>query len=171
MDTRPLCIDLFCGRGGWARGFLDAGYRVVGFDIEDMSRWYPGEFVRGDVSRLDGTRFKGARVVTCSDPCDPFVKLPWFKRSGDTTLYEAGMRVIDAASPEFWIRENVQGAQDFQGPAVCHRGSRYLWGNFPIFSMSRPYGKWRLPPSPDRKAIRSLIPYSVSRALAEACKP
>jgi len=31
---KPLAIDLYCGLGGWAEGFLSEGYRVVGFDIE-----------------------------------------------------------------------------------------------------------------------------------------
>jgi hypothetical protein len=31
---RPLVIDLFCGLGGWAQGFLAEGYTVIGFDIE-----------------------------------------------------------------------------------------------------------------------------------------
>lgn len=31
---RPLAIDLFCGLGGWAEGFLAEGYDVIGFDIE-----------------------------------------------------------------------------------------------------------------------------------------
>ena len=43
-QEKTLCIDLFCGRGGWARGFLGAGFRVVGFDIEDMGSWYRGSF-------------------------------------------------------------------------------------------------------------------------------
>ena len=30
--SRPLCIDLFCGLGGWTEGFLAEGWRVVGFD-------------------------------------------------------------------------------------------------------------------------------------------
>lgn len=30
----PLCIDLYCGLGGWAEGFLAEGYDVIGFDIE-----------------------------------------------------------------------------------------------------------------------------------------
>jgi hypothetical protein len=29
-----LCIDLFCGLGGWAEGFLSEGWDVIGFDIE-----------------------------------------------------------------------------------------------------------------------------------------
>jgi hypothetical protein len=31
---KPLAIDLFCGLGGWAEGFLSEGYDVIGFDIE-----------------------------------------------------------------------------------------------------------------------------------------
>lgn len=34
MVGKPLAIDLFCGLGGWADGFLAEGYEVVGFDIE-----------------------------------------------------------------------------------------------------------------------------------------
>jgi site-specific DNA-cytosine methylase len=29
----PLCIDLFCGLGGWTEGFLAEGWDVIGFDI------------------------------------------------------------------------------------------------------------------------------------------
>ena len=31
---KPLCIDLFCGLGGWSEGFLAEGWNVVGYDIE-----------------------------------------------------------------------------------------------------------------------------------------
>lgn len=34
----PLAIDLYCGLGGWAEGFLAEGYDVIGFDIERFSR-------------------------------------------------------------------------------------------------------------------------------------
>jgi len=33
-SVKPLCIDLFCGLGGWAEGALAEGYNVIGFDIE-----------------------------------------------------------------------------------------------------------------------------------------
>lgn len=28
VGPRPLCIDLFCGLGGWAEGFLAEGYET-----------------------------------------------------------------------------------------------------------------------------------------------
>lgn len=34
QTAKPLVIDLFCGLGGWAEGFLAEGYDVVGFDVE-----------------------------------------------------------------------------------------------------------------------------------------
>jgi site-specific DNA-cytosine methylase len=34
MMAKPLCIDLFCGLGGWSEGFLAEGYECMGFDIE-----------------------------------------------------------------------------------------------------------------------------------------
>ena len=59
MHLRPLAIDLFCGLGGWAEGFLAEGWRIIGFDNEPKP--YPGEFVLQDVTALDGARF--ARAV------------------------------------------------------------------------------------------------------------
>ena len=38
---KPLCIDLFCGLGGWTEGFLAEGYDVVGFDIQQTSMANP----------------------------------------------------------------------------------------------------------------------------------
>lgn len=29
-----MVIDLYCGLGGWAEGFLAEGWTVIGFDIE-----------------------------------------------------------------------------------------------------------------------------------------
>ncbi len=31
--SKPLCVDLFCGLGGWTDGFLAEGWNVIGFDI------------------------------------------------------------------------------------------------------------------------------------------
>lgn len=58
---KPLCIDLFCGLGGWTEGFLAEGYRVVGFDIE--VRPYPGQLVIQDVLTIHGSQFKDAAYL------------------------------------------------------------------------------------------------------------
>jgi hypothetical protein len=34
VTDKPLCIDLYCGLGGWTEGFLSEGWDVIGFDIE-----------------------------------------------------------------------------------------------------------------------------------------
>lgn len=33
MNGRPLALDLCCGIGGWARGLVDEGWSVIGFDV------------------------------------------------------------------------------------------------------------------------------------------
>jgi len=58
---RPLCIDLYCGLGGWAEGFLAEGFAVIGFDIE--RRPYPGHLVLQDVTTLHGSQFRDATVI------------------------------------------------------------------------------------------------------------
>lgn len=61
---KPLAIDLYCGLGGWAEGFLSEGYDVIGFDIEQ--RPYPGRLVLQDVMTLHGKQFKDASVIVAS---------------------------------------------------------------------------------------------------------
>jgi hypothetical protein len=82
MKLKPLCIDLYCGLGGWAEGFLAEGYRVVGFDIERHdygTGGYPAELVLQDVLALDGADLADAAVIVASPPCQEFAyrMQPW----------------------------------------------------------------------------------------------
>src|SRR5437667_12879599 len=74
---KPLCIDLFCGLGGWAEGFLAEGYDVIGFDIE--ARPYPGQLVLQNVLTLHGSQFRDATVIVASPPCTEYsyMAMPW----------------------------------------------------------------------------------------------
>lgn len=81
MD-KPLCIDLYCGLGGWAEGFLAEGYRVIGYDIEKHdygTGTYPGELVLADVRSLHGSQFKDANCIVASPPCTEYsyMAMPW----------------------------------------------------------------------------------------------
>src|ERR1700676_1131616 len=99
---RPLCIDLCCGSGGWATGFMAEGWRVIGYDIEPQPR-YPGEFWLGDLRWLDGYSFPSPCVIVASPPCQEFTRhqMPWTKRCNppepDLSIVEACWRIARQA--------------------------------------------------------------------------
>lgn len=51
---KPVVIDLFCGLGGWTRGFLAEGFDAIGFDIERHRYWVPE--VGRDDDAMKGTK-------------------------------------------------------------------------------------------------------------------
>jgi hypothetical protein len=135
-----LAIDLFCGLGGWAEGFLAEGYDVVGFDIE--RRPYPGQLVLQDVLTLHGSQFRDAAVIVASPPCQAYSyrAMPWKRAKAlpppDNTLFEACFRIQREASEAAgrhipMVVENVRGAVKWVGPAQGKFGSYYLWGDVP----------------------------------------
>jgi len=145
--TRPLCIDLFCGLGGWTEGFLAEGYECIGFDIErDVygAHRYPAQLVLQDVRTLDGAQFKDATIIVASSPCQEFSyrAMPW-KRAKALGPPVLGMELFAqaariqreacAAAGRYipMVQENVCGAQRWVGRARWHYGSYYLWGDVP----------------------------------------
>lgn len=101
-SSKPLCVDLFCGLGGWAEGFLAEGYRVVGFDIERHdygTGGYPGELVLQDVLTLHGAQFKDAAVIVASPPCQAYSyrAMPWKRAKAlpppSNELFDACFRI------------------------------------------------------------------------------
>ena len=142
--SAPLCIDLFCGLGGWAKGFLAAGYRVVGYDIEpECAEEYPGEFVCADVKTLHGSMFQEARAIVASPPCTQFSQMNAIRKVNlpppDMSLVDAAFRIRKESGVPTVI-ENVRDARKlFPEPCVTHRGAYYLWGDVPlIFNMKVP---------------------------------
>jgi hypothetical protein len=155
---RPPCIDLFCGLGGWAEGFLAEGYDVIGFDIERHdygTGGYPGRLVLQDVLTLDGAQFRDAAIIVASPPCQrySYMALPWKRAKREArwqrwerdspfgnftlnALFDACFRIQREASEAAGryiplVVENVKGAQLWVGRAAWHYGSYYLWGDVP----------------------------------------
>lgn len=148
---KPLAIDLYCGLGGWAEGFLSEGYRVIGFDIERHdygTGGYPGELVLRDVRSLSGeelvTKYGLPAVIVGSSPCQEFSyrAMPWKRAKAlpppylgmelFNTQFRIQREVSEAAGRYIpLIVENVRGAQKWVGRARWHFGSYYLWGDVP----------------------------------------
>lgn len=85
--SQPLCIDIFCGLGGWTEGFLQEGWRVVGFDITRHvygEERYPAQLVLQDVLTIHGSQFRNADIIVASPPCQQYswLAMPW-SRSKD----------------------------------------------------------------------------------------
>jgi len=170
VNTTLKVLDLFSGLGGFSKAFVERGHEVITIDIDRMFK----PTIQADVRKLPlkKTHFD---VILASPPCDEFSKdsMPWYGKDevdidGAMELVYATKDAIDMLEPHIWVVENVRGAVKYLNPVFGEYrqkcGSRYLWGNFPKFKCDNKkcYGKWKLPPSPMRKALRSLIPYEIS---------
>jgi hypothetical protein len=179
-----LCIDLFCGLGGWAEGFLSEGYDVIGFDIERHyygTGGYPGQLVLQDVLTLDGRQFRGAAVIVASPPCDDFSRWdqPWpnvikNRKEPDPALWRAAERIAAEAEKPLII-ENVRGAQRFMGSARSHFGKQYLWGDVPALlphiNGLQNEGRQKQSLSSTAKVKRAKIPFPLAQHIARVFKP
>lgn len=152
-DSRPIAIDLFAGKGGWAQGLSAAGWHVIGFDLEDKGH-SGGELVLQDVLTLHGSQFRNAGLIVASPPCQnySYLAMPWSRSKSDNSqkakamrrkwetegpdnrLFDACFRIqreaCEAAGRYIpLVVENVKGAQEWVGPAKARYGSFYLWGD------------------------------------------
>lgn len=65
---KPLLLDLFCGAGGAAKGYIDAGFDVVGIDIAPQPD-YPGRFEQWDALEFLKDWGHDFDVIHASPPC------------------------------------------------------------------------------------------------------
>jgi DNA (cytosine-5)-methyltransferase 1 len=101
-------LDLFCGAGGAAMGYHQAGFEVVGVDINPQPN-YPFEFIQADafeVFSVIGGRFD---LIHASPPCQRYstMQTKW-KRRDEHPDYIAELRDYFFETP--YIIENVVGA-------------------------------------------------------------
>jgi DNA polymerase len=104
-------LDLYCGAGGVARGFMQAGFHVTGVDILPQPR-YPGdEFAQADALQYLATAdFSQFDFIWASPPCQAYSavsRAPGKHRDADLV---APMREALKRSGKPYVIENVVGA-------------------------------------------------------------
>lgn len=159
--SKPLAIDLCAGLHGWAEGLVAEGYRVIGFDLEDMcaqfglARPEHVQLVVQDVLTLHGSQFRDAALIVASPPCQKYsyMAMPWTKAKQMAAEYRDGTRDVKELTAIFdacfriqkeacqaagrrvpLVVENVRGAEPWVGRANCNHGSFYLWGDVPALT-------------------------------------
>ena len=101
-------LDLFCGSGGAAKGIVDAGFEILGVDINPQS-YYPFEFIQRDVFDLPMEFFDEFDWIWASPPCQAYsYGTKWKRNLGKeyADLVQKTRVLLDRTSKPYVI-ENV----------------------------------------------------------------
>ncbi len=144
--SRPRLLDLFCGAGGAAMGYHQAGFDVVGVDINRQPN-YPFEFNQGDVLGLDRAFVASFDAIHASPPCQAYTRKSanwgrerkhWIEHPD---LIEPTRAVLMASGLPYVI-ENVIGAPMRQDLMLCGTmlglriiKHRQFEASFPLFAL------------------------------------
>ena len=140
MAIRAMKIlELFCGRGGWSKGFkqIFPHAEFYGIDVKDFG--YPFNFIKADLN--DWVPDQHYDIILASPPCSEFSEVkrncaqPYDERQGLDLVWRT-FHLIEKMRPEFWIIENVKGLAEFL-PNVSEkirygkktRKTAFLWSN------------------------------------------
>lgn len=140
--VKPRLLDLFCCAGGAGVGYAEAGFEVVGVDINAQPN-YPLPFLQHDVLKLDLKFIRLFDAVHASPPCQSYSDLAKRNRNADAwpRLIEP-VRDILFRSGLPYIIENVEGAPLISPVMLCgtmFKGLRVIRhrlfeANFPILT-------------------------------------
>ncbi|TCO72141.1 DNA cytosine methyltransferase [Marinisporobacter balticus] len=125
MSDKYNLIDLFCGCGGFSKGFEQAGFNIkLGLDSwKDATKTYEYNFPDSIVVNDDITNITGKSLLDLMDlnndsidviiggpPCQGFSVSG--KRLIDdprNTLYKSFVRIVNDIKPKIFVMENVPG--------------------------------------------------------------
>lgn len=123
MQTQLTSVELCAGGGGQALGVESAGFGHTALvEIDDWSRktlmlnrpdWNVLQGPQADLTRFDGTPYKGVDLLAGGVPCPPFSKAG--KQLGpadERDLFPDAIRVVDEIRPKAVMLENVRGFLD-----------------------------------------------------------
>ncbi len=117
MMDKPRLLDLFCGAGGCAKGYHDAGFEVIGVDIMPQKN-YPYELHQTDAMTYP---LDGFDVIHASPPCQHYTMMlnhGLADRDVHPDLVDAIRKHLQANGKPYVI-ENVIGAPVDRSIMLC----------------------------------------------------
>lgn len=119
------CIDLFAGAGGFAEGFIRAGFNInVANDIwESAAKTYvhnhtETKFILKDIHELDGNQLlqesnlnvNEVDLIIGGPPCQGFSTVgKRAKNDPRNNLFKEYLRIVETVRPKIFVMENVVG--------------------------------------------------------------
>ena len=104
--NKPRLLDLFCGAGGAAAGYAQAGFEVIGVDVEPQPH-YPFSFVQADaltyLDMVDLAQFDG---IHASPVCKGYSKANNLQQIEYPMLIEETRNRLQRTGLP-WVLENV----------------------------------------------------------------
>jgi len=148
-------IDLFSGIGGFSLAGEWAGFKTIIFCEKEkfcqkvLKKYWSGVPIIEEIRDFDGTKYRGATLLTGGFPCQPFSVAG--KRKGkedDRYLWPEMRRVISEAKPRWILAENVPGIFHMALDTVLAdlEGEGYTTGTFiiPACSLNAPHRRNRI---------------------------
>jgi hypothetical protein len=158
-------LDVFCGVGGWTKGFHAEGWECTGVDIERFD--YPGELIQADALTLSPGFVASFDAVTMSPPCEEFARawLPWLR--GDHCPAQSALDLLFfsiglCVSARRVVECSKFAARHAPNARLC--GSYALWGDIPELMPTLPATKEKK--SGRHPELRAEIPLELSRWMA-----
>lgn len=107
-------IDLFSGIGGFSLAAQWAGFKTIVFCEKDefcqkvLKKHWPEVPLIPEIRDFDGTKWRGATLLTGGFPCQPFSSAGRKRgKKDDRYLWPEMLRIISEARPTWIIAENV----------------------------------------------------------------
>lgn len=115
--SKPRLLDLFCCQGGAARGYADAGFDVVGIDIDPQPR-YPFEFHQADALKFLLENYEEFDAFHASPPCQAHTTAQRIQGRNHPDFIWATRAAFDLIGKP-WVIENVPGAPLIDPVELC----------------------------------------------------
>jgi DNA (cytosine-5)-methyltransferase 1 len=122
--SKPRLLDLFCKQGGASMGYSQAGFEVVGVDIDKQKR-YPFEFIQKDALEVlkDVDFLNSFDVITASPPCQTHSATQHLRNAQGKTTTKIDLipqtRDGILATGKLYVIENVPGAPLIDALVLC----------------------------------------------------